>query len=79
MSNPIGISFLTPTDKDKFTEEKQNKNMYRILFGKSLMDVILQKKEGGVSFSIHSEQIWNDYDRKKLMGYIHFKLLAKAE
>ena len=73
------IPFLTPTDKDVFSESNlaHKATAYKIEFEKSFIEVEIQKTDDGVSFNVLNTKFESDYDMKKLFGYVFFKIVTR--
>ena len=77
MSDLAAIAFLTPTDKDVFTEEKIGDDLYKVTFKESSVVVLAKRNKDAVDLELREPIFKNDYDSKKLMGYVIFKIVTR--
>jgi hypothetical protein len=74
----VAIAFLTPTDKDKFTEEIIGEDLFKVTMDGSYLIVKITKgNQGGVDLKFTDSKFTSEYYSKKLMGYVLFKIVSR--
>ena len=69
------MEFLTPTLEDKFTEEQMEGGAFKIKFATSYAIAKVESSQKGLNLKVMEISATNDYQLKKLNGYMIFKKL----
>ena len=74
------MEFLTPDLIDKFTEEEMEDGTFKIKFADSYAIAKVESSKAGLNLKIIEMDARNDFQLKKLNGYMIFnKLMPKSD